>query len=337
MNKDSEDRKLEIEERRFTEEIRLKNKELELREREIVLQEKQVEATQKGKGVWSQVFSPVGVAVIVGLLGLIGTAVSGLINAKTERDKQQASQLLEKQKQEANLILKMTDIPDEKQRALNLLFYAQGGYLHFSDDYTTYLRDRAGLKQGEKVPPPSITPTTLVEIPTNLNQGLTQAKHETLVEIFGPPCDPSRECSPVSNPKLKGLMVRKNVGPFFVFGIRPAVDALERIFAEIKQQKPDLYKQIQNGGMLCCKSARNVQSRFNEHSWGTAIDLQISGQFDASGDKKTQSGLLELYPFFNKEKFFWGAESEKSEQSFHFEASAELIMEWQQAGMLSDE
>ena len=333
MEIDTENRKLELEERRFKEEMQWKNreldlsaKEIELREKEVDLQQKQFEEGRNVKGVWSQVFSPVGVAVIVGLLGLIGTAVSGLLNVKIEREKQEAS-----------LVLKMSEITDDKRRASNLLFFAQVGYLNFDEQRIAALSKQAGLNPGDQAPPPSVAPTTLVEVPKNLNQGLTSAKYERLMEIFGPPGARTQSCSPISNAKLQRLMVTENVGPFPVTGIKPAVDALRRIFAAIKQQKPELYTQIQSGGMLCCRSLRGEPSKFSNHSWGTAIDLQIGGEFDVFGDQKTQSGLIELYPFFNKEKFFWGAESEKREDSMHFEASNELITEWQQSGILSQQ
>ena len=136
MDKEIEIRKLELEERRL-------NAEIENRKEELALQREQFEASQKKGKFVSQVLSPVGVGVIVALIGLLGTALSGLINASTES-----------KKQEASLILKMSEVPDEKLRARNLLFFAEGGYLSFSDKYINSLREKAGLEKGETAPAP---------------------------------------------------------------------------------------------------------------------------------------------------------------------------------------
>lgn len=317
MEKDIETRKLELDQLRLAEDIRLREAELELKR-------EQFEEDKRSKGFRAQVFSPIGAAVIAGVLGLLGTAASGLFNAKIEREKQQA-----------NLLLKLSEESDEVKRARSLLFYAQGGYLDFSTGYTNYLRDKAKLKEDEKIPPPAApnSQMALVDIPANLNQGLTAANPETLTRIFGQPCDLTAECSPVSSPKLKGLIVTDDVGPFKVTGLKPAVDALRGIFAEVKQKDPALYQQIGSAGMLCCRRVRGGQAVSN-HSWGTAIDLMIGGTLAPYGSNKTQAGILSLYPYFNKAKFFWSAEADKKD-SMHFEASEELIREWEDKGMLN--
>jgi len=318
MEKDIETKKLELEERRLNEELQLKRMELDL-------QREQFEASQQSKGYKAQIFSPIGAAVIVGILGLLGTAASGLFNSQIERDKQQA-----------NLLLKISEESDEVKRARSLLFYAQGGYLEFPPSYIDYLRKQAQLEENDKVPPP-MTPIsqssfeTLVDIPATINQGLTAAKTATLMSILGVPCELTPECSPVTNPNLESRIVTEDVGPFRVAGLKPAVEALRRIFADVKQHEPELYKQIGTAGMLCCRKLRGGQA-YSNHSWGTAIDLKIGGSLAPSGQSKTQSGLVSLYPYFNKEKFFWGAEHQ---DSLHFDASEELIREWKEKGMLN--
>jgi hypothetical protein len=163
MDKDIEVRKLELEERRLEEELQLKKKELEL-------QTRQFEARQEKKGVFGQIFSPVGVAVIGAIVGLLGTAASGLINS-----------YIESKKQEANLILKTSEISDEKQRARNLLFYAEFGYLNFSPEYKEKLRETAGLKKGQEVPPPS---TTVNFVPSAALTPELQTRLEKAIEDF---------------------------------------------------------------------------------------------------------------------------------------------------------
>lgn len=181
----------------------------------------------------------------------------------------------------------------------------------------------------------------LVPIPRNINNGVTRAKHPTMMEIFGKPGELSDDCLPITNARLKRLMVVENVGPFKVEAIKPAVAALKRIFALVKQQEPELFKTITSGGGLCCRRIRRrpgqPKSRnFSNHSWGTALDLKIKGALDPRGDAKTQLGLLLLHPFFNAEKFFWGAGfSGKDEDAMHFEASDELVRQWNRDGVLN--
>jgi hypothetical protein len=144
----------------------------------------------------------------------------------------------------------------------------------------------------------------------------------------------------VTNAKIKALLVTKDVGPFAVTGIKPAVEALTRIFTKVQAQEPALLAQLGTAGMLCCRRIRTLPGKppskqFSNHSWGTAVDLKVKGALDPRGDGKTQLGLLLLHPFFNAERFFWGAGfSGSSEDSMHFEASDELVKHWDATGVI---
>lgn len=181
----------------------------------------------------------------------------------------------------------------------------------------------------------------LVPLPAGINPGVTKARQKTMLDVFGAPGELSQDCTPVTNAKLKKLMVTASVGPFNVTGIKPAVEALTRIFAKVKEQEPELLKQLGTAGMLCCRRIRSLPGKppskqFSNHSWGTAIDLKIKGALDPRGDGKTQLGLLTLHPFFNAERFFWGAGFGGAfEDSMHFEASDELVRDWQAKGVLN--
>jgi hypothetical protein len=317
MKDNIEIQKLKLEERRLEEDMKL-------RKIEIDLKREQFEAEQRAKGFLARIFSPIGVAVIVGIIGLIGTAASGLLNVWAQRDKQAAELNLESKKSETSLILKMSEIPDEKQRALNLLFFAEGGYLEFSTDYKKYLREKAGLSEGEKIPPPAIPPTTLIDIPSTINEGLSKIKMDTLYNILGEPGSCNDNGS-TGNLKLDALLVSDDVGPFKVHGLKPAVDALRHIFSEIKQHDPDLYEQVRYIRMYDCSFPGRL-----DHGWGTAIDLNFGDELLLRGGK-ARSGLVRLYPYFHKERFFWAGEK----AHLHFEPSEELIREWEKTGILN--
>lgn len=175
----------------------------------------------------------------------------------------------------------------------------------------------------------------LVDIPDNINIGLSSATATNMIDILGRPCKLTGDCSPVTNPQVQALLVTEDVGPFKVTGLKPAIEVIKRIFAKVKQEKPDLYKQLGTAGMLCCRKVRGG-TNFSNHSWGTAIDIKISSELDSVGDGKAQQGLVELAPYFQEESFFWGAgfSNRAREDSMHFEASTELIDKWKREGRL---
>lgn len=175
----------------------------------------------------------------------------------------------------------------------------------------------------------------LADIPSNINIGLSSARASNMIAILGRPGNLTENCSPVTNAHVRSLLVTENVGPFTVTGLKPAIEAIKRIFAKVKQEKPDLYQQLGTAGMLCCRKVRGG-TNFSNHSWGTAVDIKISSELDSVGDGKAQQGLVELAPYFQEESFFWGAgfSNRAREDSMHFEASTELIDKWKQDGLL---
>jgi hypothetical protein len=180
----------------------------------------------------------------------------------------------------------------------------------------------------------------LVPIPGSINRGVTAAKQRTMLDIFGRPCSLNAECTAVTNAKVKRLLVTRDVGPFRVQGIEPMLDALTRIFERVKRDEPELIKVVGTAGVLCCRRVRRKPGRppsrsFSNHSWGSAIDLTIKGRLDPVGNGTTQFGILLLAPFFNEERFFWGAGFRGDfEDAMHFEASDELVRDWQREGLL---
>ena len=180
----------------------------------------------------------------------------------------------------------------------------------------------------------------LVPIPGSINRGVTAARQRTMLEIFGPPCSLNAECTAVTNAKVKQLLVTRDVGPFRVQGIKPMLEALTRIFARVKREEPELFKVVGTAGVLCCRRVRRKPGarpspNFSNHSWGSAIDLTIKGRLDPVGNGTTQFGILLLAPLFNEERFFWGAGFRgESEDAMHFEASDELVRDWESDGLL---
>jgi hypothetical protein len=179
-----------------------------------------------------------------------------------------------------------------------------------------------------------------VPVPADINPGFSLATQSTMLNILGAPGSLTDDCSRVTSQRVANLLVHnEDVGPFRVSGLGPAVEALKRIFADVADQQPALFESLGTAGMLCCRRVRTTvpppSRNFSNHSWGTAIDIKINGELDPRSDGKALVGLLMLHPFFNREGFFWGAGFDGAfEDSMHFEASDELVRDWNAQGLL---
>ncbi len=173
-----------------------------------------------------------------------------------------------------------------------------------------------------------------VPTPRHINRpGLSFTPPDIMLDTIGHPGALDPGCATPTNAKLKALLVRKNVGPFKVEGLKPAVEALEHVLARVKQKLPVLFGQLGTEGMLCCRLVIGSNHTISNHAWGTAIDLTVKGVLEPLGSSKVQLGTWAIAPFFNEEKFYWGAGFRRHD-SMHFEASEELINEWDQDGII---
>lgn len=169
-----------------------------------------------------------------------------------------------------------------------------------------------------------------------LNGALSGARNKTMLTLIGNPRgNYGTDCRWPTNKKVLDLIVQKNVGPFKVSGLKPAVETLEAIFADIRAHEPEIYAVLGSAGMLCCRYVRGSTTSISNHSWGTAIDLTLEGVLDKRGDGRAQVGLLSIYKYFNAHSFFWGA-AFPIEDAMHFEASEQLIRKWSADGLFGD-
>ena len=175
-----------------------------------------------------------------------------------------------------------------------------------------------------------------------LNQGLSPASPGYLRYLFGVPGALTTDCSEMTNPELLPLMVTQDVGLETVTGLKPAVEAVQRILAAVQRDKPDLYAQLQDqesqldsSAMLCVRAVAGLHPRdFSTHSWGIAIDIAIDGKLNPVGSHQVQLGLLELYPYFHAEGFYWGAGFLPNADPMHFEVSREQLARWKAQGLI---
>lgn len=170
--------------------------------------------------------------------------------------------------------------------------------------------------------------------PGSLNGGLSSPSNTLMLELFGvPSSSKSQNCAPPTNPKIKRLLVTRDVGPFNVTGIVPAVESLTRIFNKVKVQKPRLYNEAKTAGMLCCRLQRGSSRLWSNHSFGTAIDLYFGTGVVPRGEDFIHQGVLELYPFFHNEGWYSGAEFSVCD-AMHFEVATETLRRWEKEGKI---
>lgn len=172
------------------------------------------------------------------------------------------------------------------------------------------------------------------KLPSDINVGVRNARLQTMLALLGSPRSSyDVDCQPVTNTTLKKLMVLEDVGPFRVTGLKPAVNDLGNIFADVKANNPKLYAALGSAGMLCCRLVRGTKTgAISNHAWGTAIDIKINDVLDRRGDGKVLQGLIELAPFFNKQGWFWGA-GFGTEDGMHFEVGEERIRKFHNDGL----
>lgn len=176
--------------------------------------------------------------------------------------------------------------------------------------------------------------TDEVPIPAGINPGVSSAKQATMLSLLGSPRTSfDAHCRPITHPRLAPLIGTADVGPFRATGLKPALDSLKKVFAEVQAANPTLHGALGTAGMLCARLVRGSQHSISNHSWGTAIDLTINGILDDRGDRKVLRGLVDIAPFFNKHGWFWGA-GFRTEDAMHFEVSDAKIREWARNGFL---
>lgn len=166
------------------------------------------------------------------------------------------------------------------------------------------------------------------------NKGITQPRNRIMLELLGAPrSSKTLNCSEVTQPRLKSLLETRQVGPIRVTMLKPALESLERIVAQLKESEPRIHDALGTAGALCARLIRGSRSSWSNHSWGTAIDVTLQGQLDGFGDGGTQFGLLLVAELFNKEGWYWGATYNR-EDSMHFEVGVETLRKWQAEGRI---
>jgi hypothetical protein len=178
--------------------------------------------------------------------------------------------------------------------------------------------------------------TDLIPVPDDINPGLNAARQITMKTLLGNPRQTyGRDCEPVTNRNLRRLIKTDDVGPFKVTGLAPAVDSLKEVMTDIRLAEREVFAGLGTAGMLCARLVRGSATSISNHSWGTAVDLNLNGVLDQRGNGRTQRGLALIAPIFNHHGWYWGA-GFPTEDAMHFELSDQKIRELHAAGAFGE-
>lgn len=167
-----------------------------------------------------------------------------------------------------------------------------------------------------------------VPIPPNeqINIGLSRAEESTMLRKLGIPGVLTEDCSRPQGDfrkRIRGV----NLGPFKVYGLDYAVLSLKEIFSEVRNDMPNVYKEVKTAGVICVRRKRKTPGSYSNHSWGTAVDLYFGDKTVPQGVPRSHRGVLLLYPYFNKHGWYWGAGfSGEFVDSMHFELAEETVL-----------
>jgi len=174
---------------------------------------------------------------------------------------------------------------------------------------------------------------------SNLNKDLDSAHEPTMIELLGAPRGPlTTHCKHdgASSTVTRLTETRRMTEHFRLTGIRPALDSVQEVLADVKAEHPDLIDRLTTDGMLCVRHRKPTSGRpsirISNHSWGTAIDFKLIGQH-APGDTGSvvPRWVAILVPFFNKAGWYSGI---SFNDAMHFEVAEQTIRKWKAAGLL---
>ncbi|MBT8410820.1 MAG: peptidoglycan-binding protein [Octadecabacter sp.] len=176
-----------------------------------------------------------------------------------------------------------------------------------------------------------------VPVPAGFNEGLRSVSNTVMIQYFGlPRGDFDQTCKESTNTVFReqcqfGAHVPQ-LGKIW-WGLRPALDSLHDVMADISRRVPQVYDIMGQAGVGCCRHVRGSSSSISNHSWGSAIDITLGGRVDPYNNDKITRGMIEIIPIFNEHKWYSGAYFGR-EDCMHLEVSKDLLEMWAAGGKL---
>jgi hypothetical protein len=174
-----------------------------------------------------------------------------------------------------------------------------------------------------------------------INTGFHSANEATMISILGSPLmplttsDQPEKASPLVKKIHQTVSVSKHV---FVTGIKPAIESLQEILAKAFEQEKNnnhnLESVLSTDGMLNVRLRKPTSglhsTKISNHSWGTAINLKISGHSSPGNTGHSIPRFIAvLLPFFNNAGWYSGI---AFHDTMHFEVADETIRQWARDG-----
>lgn len=156
---------------------------------------------------------------------------------------------------------------------------------------------------------------TARSVPATVNRGLICPREYQMMKLFG---DPHEK-------RAKSLLTTASVGPFSIYGLRPALDSMRGVFSQVRRDLPDLYKLLGHDGMYNVRYIGKTTT-WSNHSWGAAIDIKIGGYLVPRFAQFSVRGLDALVPYFNAAGWYWGGGYRGDfNDPMHFECGLALL------------
>jgi len=162
---------------------------------------------------------------------------------------------------------------------------------------------------------------------------------ERLLQVLGLPAREitGQGCQQADNERFRSFIENADVGRFRVVMLKPAIDSLKVILTQVKTTDAALYDSLGTAGALCVRYARGSRT-LSSHSFGTALDVTIDGQFlgvgtPASG--QTAEKVSKLAEYFGAAGWVWGG-GFLVPDPMHFEVGSELFERWVDAGIFNN-
>jgi hypothetical protein len=182
---------------------------------------------------------------------------------------------------------------------------------------------------GQMVPIASIGP---------FNVGLHSAQQDTMESMLGRPKPglTTNDQPDHASDQVRALLADRKIDHFHLQGIRPAVDSLAAVLAQVKANNATLYAALGSDGMLVVRLRRPTSGRpskaISNHAWGTAIDFSVDGSVTGASGARVPRGIALMVPYMNKAGWYSGI---AFHDDMHFEVAEETIHAWAASGQLT--
>lgn len=173
-----------------------------------------------------------------------------------------------------------------------------------------------------------------------INVKLDDCTQAAMISALGSPKMPltTSDQPDRASPKVKAMLATRKISKHVrVTGIKPALDSLGAVMAEVFDAEPELDDVLSTQGMLNVRMRKPTNGKksklISNHAWGTAIDFCLLGQ-DAPGNTgdKVPRFIAVMIAIFNRYGWYSGI---GFNDTMHFELANETIKAWAADGKLN--